>query len=563
LNGALCRFWVIVLLACPAGCSGGSKGEADAGYDAGDYAAVDGADEGVADEGGDEGGDTQAEADWTIGLQSTGGETLSTALLGHYDLSGALFAYHQVPGLIEAMAEAGFSEWRVGVGRWEAATLLLPELSDGTPCQAPIPEAWAPAGSSDLDLIAARDWFTDDGQAVEMADTADDARYKLGYVRQVLDVAEAFGVEPFLNIDNMPRALAANRDPVRSLDDIADACSWTFTNRVSNSAPADATVFAAAVEGLVERIIQGSHGQPGRQVRYFEIWNEPEFCQFWDSIQDNQTPCAQDDIGDRLGRFFDMAVPVLVRLQAWRAATPGAEDLRFGMGSFAVAETAAATVEALDDAGIGLDFISFHGYSNDPMQVVARIRTVADALAASDTLKDTQMALAEWGPELGDLPDPWLMDQALHAATVLALGSAAGLDRAHRAIFWAFYPGIHFGLLEKDVTERSLHKAYRLMAQVITAGAHRLEPVSGAPGGELEGGLGALLAARDSNGKVRVLFVNRNGEPRTAQIVLDGEPAVPSLVRTFADPEGDIEDSQPGTQLIDIPARSLVLVELR
>ncbi|HVT17508.1 MAG TPA: hypothetical protein VHQ90_15185 [Thermoanaerobaculia bacterium] len=60
------------------------------------------------------------------------------------------------------MKAADFAEWRVGLGRWEFGTLLLPTLTDGSVCslqQIP-PQAKAPPGTTDLDLIGARNWFT-------------------------------------------------------------------------------------------------------------------------------------------------------------------------------------------------------------------------------------------------------------------------------------------------------------------------------------------------------------------------------------------------------------------
>jgi cyclic beta-1,2-glucan synthetase len=69
----------------------------------------------------------------------------------------------------EKMAAVGFSEWRIGVGRWEIATQLLPGLTNGASCLPEIgilpPKAMAPAGFGDLELISARDWF----EAVEVA----------------------------------------------------------------------------------------------------------------------------------------------------------------------------------------------------------------------------------------------------------------------------------------------------------------------------------------------------------------------------------------------------------
>ena len=76
-------------------------------------------------------------ADWSLRLDTLADAgPLSPALVGQYDLSGALYRYDRVPRLADTMAGAGFSEWRIGVGRWELGTRLLPTLTDGTPCTA-------------------------------------------------------------------------------------------------------------------------------------------------------------------------------------------------------------------------------------------------------------------------------------------------------------------------------------------------------------------------------------------------------------------------------------------
>ena len=78
---------------------------------------------------------TAPAVDWALTFDpaSTAG-TLAPSLLGQYDLSGELFHYDQVPQLPPLMKAAGFAEWRVGLGRWEFFTLLLPTLTDGSSC---------------------------------------------------------------------------------------------------------------------------------------------------------------------------------------------------------------------------------------------------------------------------------------------------------------------------------------------------------------------------------------------------------------------------------------------
>ena len=380
-------------------------------------------------------------ADWTIRLDpARRGGRLDPALLGHYDLSGALLRYDQVPGLAEALRPAGLAEWRVSSGRWEFGSRLLPALTNGDSCAAELlgfpAEAFAPAGSTDAGLVLERDWFTDDGQPAGLADTQQDARYALDYVRRVADTAAALDARPFVSLDHMPRALAVNRQFERSRATVEDACTSSFTNRVSNAPPADPAVHAAAVEGLVRRIVLGSDGEAARPVTHWEVGNEPEFRYFWDRSLDPD-----------LSKFFEMAVTVLVRLDAWRGTEPDprARDQRFGLGSFASAAVAAEVIRLFDDAEarggphVPLDFVSFHSYGNDPLAIVADIERVAAARAASRFHGSAALVLAEWGPDLtGAGWSAGSMDVPLLASTVIALGAAAGLERAHRAFFWDY-----------------------------------------------------------------------------------------------------------------------------
>lgn len=480
------------------------------------------------------------------------GEPLPRALLGHYDLSGELFAYDQVPGLPAAMAQAGFSgsDWRVGLGRWEAATRLLPSLTNGTPCPIPVPAAAAPPGSTDLDLIASRDWFTDDGNPVTLADTADDARYALDYARAAADVASAFGATPFLSVDSMPRALAVNRSPFR------DDCLWTFKNQVDNVRPADDTIFATALAGAVERLVGGDGALPGRPITHVEIWNEPEFAFFWDP--------AFEDLTGPLDRFFNMAIESLFQLDAIRAASldPDVRALRIGLASFAGAGVPETVIASFDSApvSIPLDFLSFHAYDDDPLVIVGRIESVAAAVAATTNYPNVELVLAEWGPNLtttaGDPVYAASMAPALHIATVLSLGAAAGLDRSHHAILFDFYPGfIQLGILDGAVQPKPAHRAYELLAEMIPGSSDRLTP-AGFADGRISADL-SVLASRDAGGKVRMFFINRGAGVLVSAHL--GDNVGPSELRSFEDPAVGITTT-PGTgPRVAVPPDSLVL----
>jgi hypothetical protein len=57
------------------------------------------------------------------------------------------------------MSAVGFAQWRIGSGRWEQGTELLPNLTDNFTC----PSAsgiFSSTANTDKGLMAARDWFT-------------------------------------------------------------------------------------------------------------------------------------------------------------------------------------------------------------------------------------------------------------------------------------------------------------------------------------------------------------------------------------------------------------------
>lgn len=503
-----------------------------------------------------------AAADWTLTFDPSAAPnagSLDPALLGQYELSGSLFHFDQVSSLPPLMKAAGFAEWRVGLGRWEFGTQLLPALTDGTSCASRFgglsPAALAPPNTTDLDLIRARDWFTyTDGAPVTTAMTRDDGRYQLAYIRSVLDVVSAFGAAPFVNIDHMPRALAANATPVRSTADWIDPCGITWTNRVSNARPADPGVFAAAAAGLVQRVVEGSGGEPGRPVRYWEFWNEPELAYAW-------APA----IGD-FGSHVETAAATLFALDAYRRESTdrNGRAIRIGLGSFAEASTAVAVLPILDAAGVPFDFVSFHAESDDdPLAVLSKIQFVVAAVKASRH-PDAEVLLTEWSNALsGSTLDPKSMDVALFDATVIALGATAGVTHMHHAIFWDYFgpgsPGL--GFLDHDGTPRPAYYAYTMLASVIGAGSSRLAPAeSPSSDGRLDGGMGAFLASRDAGGTIRALLINRGAVARTVSI-----GAVPTSVTVFDDParppHSVVVAASAAGPVVTVPPRSLVLIE--
>ena len=504
-----------------------------------------------------------AAPNWDLAVNTAdAANTLSPALIGYYDLSGVLYDYQNVPGLMSNMQDVGFSstvtgtDWRIGVGRWEIATEILPTLTDSSPCLNATPESET-VFATDTELLASRDWFTfTDGSPVLEANIVD-ARYQLDYVRSVIDDATTFGATPYLSIDHMPRALSINQTPNRL------SCDATFTNSVSNNEPANPLVFSKAVAGLVSRVVEGTGTKTGnerpRPVRYWEVWNEPEIATFWEP-----TLIADPD------SFFDMAIATLLELDIYRNTTadPNGQAIKIGLGSFISATTAVGTIVNFDAVNIPFDFISFHAYNDDPLVIADAIQLTESAIQGSTNYQDIEMALAEWGPDLatraGDQQYASSMAPALHATTVLALGANTGLDRSHNAIIYDFFPAIALGLIDNSGTPRPLYRAYELMAKLVTDTTERIA-VQGVADGRLDVGMGAVLVSRDTtSGTIRVLLINRNQTPRTTRITLDGAVVTPAQLFLFdanANPADPLTTVATPQSVFELPPESIAVAE--
>ena len=505
-----------------------------------------------------------AGVDWELAIDTNNVVApLTPAVAGFYDLSGVLLDYQNVPGLVPAMGSAGFAapggagaDWRISVGRWEISTERLTTLTDSSACPDTLSNLQS-SFASDLELIASRDWFSyTDGSLVGDADI-DDSRYALDYVRSVIDDADIFGATPFVSVDHMPRALSINQTPNR-LD-----CDTTFMNSVSNNEPADPAVFAKAVAGLVARVVEGTATKTGnnrpRPVTYWEVWNEPEAPQFWEPT-----------LGADPDSFFDMAILALIELDAYRSSSldPAGQGIKIGLASFVNFSSAISTISGFDGNNIPFDFISFHAYNDDPLFIVDAIVQTEAAIRNSTDYQDAELVLGEWGPNLatraGDQQYAMTMDPALHAATVVALGATAGLDRSHNAIFYDFNPAIALGLIDNNGAPRYLYRAYELMAKLTASNAERLA-VQGFADGRLDSGQGAVLVSRDSqSGTLRVLLVNRNTVARTVSVLLDGTTATPIqifVIDESADPAASLPMVAAPTAEFQLPARSIAVVE--
>lgn len=150
--------------------------------------------------------------------------------------------------------------------------------------------------------------------------------------------------------------------------------------------PKDLTRWSAAAVGIIRHYHEGWAG--GRQdgMRYWEIWNEPENRPVMWSGNDDQFL----DLYATASRAIRAQVPgVLVGGPAFGASGS------FVNGQFRPTEFVEKFLSRCQREGLPLDFFSWHCYTNNPSELVARAKAIRQLLDAHGFTK-TESHLNEW-----------------------------------------------------------------------------------------------------------------------------------------------------------------------
>lgn len=501
---------------------------------------------------------------------------------GAYDLSGAIYDYASVPGLVAATQPLGFSSWRVGLGRWEIGSEMFPVVpvaGGATMNCPPTPFPMQASQFANLDaLLARRDYFQltvdhDTPGAVDQADLDEPANYHFEYLDSVLDQAEAFGVEPYLNIDMVPRVLARRTAPV------VQTCDNTFRNGVTNGPPLDNNVHAYTIIRVLQHVLDGwPSNSPPRNVRRVELGNEPDFLDyFWGGTQ---------------AEFFAWYTTVAsVLAQARTVAGPGSPwaNIRIGGGSFALAVGQSNTwipafLAHLDaNPGAPLEFLSFHSYKDTgPLVLLDMFQTFTELKANpvhNNRYANTNMLLTEWGPDLNHLGDAAFnlsMDAPLVHAYALAGAHALRFEMTHKTFFYNYLysaslgAAFTYGSLTYDVMETPNAHVYELFNQFYATPLIVDAPATLPQGGALEG---IAVAGLNAGGNIlQMIAVNTLTQPRTLSLAFtSGAAFTPSTLTatTLSGATPTLQTAAPvtinranGVQHV-LPPRSVVFLRMQ
>jgi xylan 1,4-beta-xylosidase len=152
-----------------------------------------------------------------------------------------------------------------------------------------------------------------------------------------------------------------------------------------NTVPPDFDKYAEIVKHVVMHYNQGWASGMSLGIRYFEIWNEPDFLPFWAGT------------GDQYHELYKK-VSLAIRAVEENALIGGPANSTFNDKT----GLRASFLQYVKDNQLPLDFYSFHKYtnkSNDPMDFARMAQSYRDELDMFG-FTDTQIVNSEWESSL-------------------------------------------------------------------------------------------------------------------------------------------------------------------
>lgn len=183
-----------------------------------------------------------------------------------------------------------------------------------------------------------------------MAGANQPSNYDFSYVDSLTDVVHAMGAEPFLDMASMPFTLASVDTPAYFpcvyWDPPCHLLSWD--NGIRQAPPSDPLVYGRVFYQLMK------HLYVTRNVKWFEVWNEPDqfpgLTPFWDG-----TPAQLEDMMSALAN----------EVEADPALSP---HVKLGCCSFAMQSFwnlfPVQFLSIARDSSTRMDFISVHPYGD-------------------------------------------------------------------------------------------------------------------------------------------------------------------------------------------------------
>ena len=308
--------------------------------------------------------------------------------------------------------------------------------------------------------------------------------YNFSYVDQIYDALLAHGVRPFVELDFMPKALAANVHMRQS-----------FWYHPIVSPPRSYRAWDGMIRALAQHLI-ARYGINEVAKWYFEVWNEPNL-DFWGGRPKQRTYFT----------LYDHTARTL------KAVNP---RLRVGGPATAQAAWVSAFLAHVHKVGAPIDFVSTHIYGNDTAENVfgidakiprramvwRAVRKVHQEIEHS-AYPHIPLIVSEFNASYSNEPDvtdtpymgPWLATTIRHCdglAKMMSYWTFSDVFEEQGVIRKPFYGG--FGLIAEDNIPKASFNAFAIL--------HKLGDV------RLDRAARSALITRTASGAVAIALWN-------------------------------------------------------
>ena len=289
--------------------------------------------------------------------------------------------------------------------------------------------------------------------------------YNFSYVDQIYDALLSHGVRPFVELDFMPKALAADPHMRQS-----------FWYHPIVSPPRSYAAWDRMIRAFARHLI-ARYGIDEVSTWYFEVWNEPNL-DFWGGVPKQQT----------YFRLYDHTA------RALKEVNP---RLRVGGPATAQAAWVSQFLAHVHRVGAPIDFVSTHVYANDTAENVFGVhekvpRRAMVCLAARKVKEEIarspyphlSLILSEYNASYSNEPDvtdtpymgPWLATTIARCdglVKMMSYWTFSDVFDEGGVIRKPFYGG--FGLIAEDDIPKAAFNAFAILHKL---GDIRLDPAA-------------------------------------------------------------------------------------
>jgi xylan 1,4-beta-xylosidase len=346
------------------------------------------------------------------------------------------------------------------------------------------------------------------------------SRYNFSYVDQIYDALLAHGVRPFVELDFMPKALAADPHMRQS-----------FWYRPIVSPPRSYAAWDSMIRALARHLIS-RYGIDEVAKWYFEVWNEPNL-DFWGGVPKQPTYFT----------LYDHTARALKEVNA---------RIRVGGPATAQAAWVSAFLAHVSAVKAPIDFVSTHVYANDTAEnvfgidkriprramVCRAVRKVHEEIARS-AYPHLPLIFSEYNASYSNEPDvtdtpymgPWLAGTIARCdglVQMMSYWTFSDVFEEGGVIRKPFYGG--FGLIAEDQIPKAAFNAFAILHKL---GDVRLDPTAR-----------SALITRTPSGAVAIALWNYSPPDGTGPRYTPPPPT--RQVRTFKITIRGISPSAPG-----------------